>query len=160
MKFARAISNGVGLHCPDLTAGAPVYTPDELGVEDPDADIAPVDEPNQDPAAETAKTTSNGREDADVVAERLRELTEAAEECNVAAETVVELSRLYYDQGDLESLTAVQAAEMADRLRYAARVGLDDAKLARLAARGLSTEDRVQSARAADVWLTARRQAM
>ena len=29
MKFARAMSNGVGLHCPDLTAGTPVYTPDE-----------------------------------------------------------------------------------------------------------------------------------
>src|SRR3954468_8139295 len=42
MKFARAMSNGVGLHCPDLTAGAPVYTPDELGVDDPDVDVAPV----------------------------------------------------------------------------------------------------------------------
>ena len=31
MKFARAMTNGVGLHCPDLTAGTPVYTPDELG---------------------------------------------------------------------------------------------------------------------------------
>src|SRR3954468_11111329 len=42
MKFARAMSNGVGLHCPDLTAGAPVYTPDELGAEDPDADVTPL----------------------------------------------------------------------------------------------------------------------
>jgi hypothetical protein len=42
MKFARAMSNGVGRHCPYLTAGAAVYTPDELGVEDPDADVAPV----------------------------------------------------------------------------------------------------------------------
>ena len=42
MKFARAMNSGVGLHCPDLTAGAPVYTPDELGVEDPDGDVAPV----------------------------------------------------------------------------------------------------------------------
>lgn len=42
MKFARAMSNGVGLHCPDVTAGAPVYTPDELGAEDAEAAIAPV----------------------------------------------------------------------------------------------------------------------
>src|SRR4051794_40931079 len=51
MKFARAMSNGVGLHCPDLTAGTPVYTPEELGVEDADADVAPDGEP---PADDTA----------------------------------------------------------------------------------------------------------
>src|SRR3954453_16685194 len=39
IKFARAMATGVGLHCPDLTAGTPVYTPDELGLEDPDADV-------------------------------------------------------------------------------------------------------------------------
>lgn len=31
MLFARAMSNGVTFHCPDLCAGAPVYTPEELG---------------------------------------------------------------------------------------------------------------------------------
>ena len=40
MKFAREMPGR--LHCPDVTAGAPVYTPDELGVDDPDADVAPV----------------------------------------------------------------------------------------------------------------------
>ena len=60
MKFARAMSNGVGLHCPDLTAGTPVYTPDELGLEDPDAHRAPEPAPlagpgagEQEPAADT-----------------------------------------------------------------------------------------------------------
>lgn len=33
MLFARAMSNGVTFHCPDVTAGAPIYTPDELGAE-------------------------------------------------------------------------------------------------------------------------------
>lgn len=33
MLFARAISNGVKWHCPDLFLGAPVYTPEELGIE-------------------------------------------------------------------------------------------------------------------------------
>ena len=31
MLFARAMSNGVKFFCPDVTSGAPVYTPDELG---------------------------------------------------------------------------------------------------------------------------------
>jgi len=31
MLFARAMSNGVKWYCPDVTAGMPVYTPDEMG---------------------------------------------------------------------------------------------------------------------------------
>jgi hypothetical protein len=31
MLFARAISNGVKWFCPQLTSGAPIYTPEELG---------------------------------------------------------------------------------------------------------------------------------
>jgi hypothetical protein len=33
MLFARAISNGVRFYCPDIFLGAPVYTPEELGIE-------------------------------------------------------------------------------------------------------------------------------
>jgi hypothetical protein len=33
MLFARAMSNGVRFYCPDVFFGAPVYTPEELGVE-------------------------------------------------------------------------------------------------------------------------------
>jgi hypothetical protein len=54
MRFARAMRNGVGLQGPDLTAGTPLYTPDELGVEDPDADVAPVTEPVDADAVEEA----------------------------------------------------------------------------------------------------------
>ena len=74
----------------------------------------------------------------------------------MTTDTVVALCRFYYDQPDLAALTATQAAEMADRLHYAQGVGVDDAKLARLAARGLALEDRAQAAQAADVWLTTR----
>jgi hypothetical protein len=156
MKFARAMSNGVGLHCPDLTAGAPVYTPDELGVEDPDADVAPIGEEGEQGEPTPAQAAAGDQEDADVVAERVRALTDAAQECGVATDTVVELCRFYYDQPDLAALTRVQAAEMADRLRYARGVGIDDGRLARLAARGLAMEDRAKAAEAADVWLTTR----
>jgi hypothetical protein len=157
MKFARAMSNGVGLHCPDLTAGAPVYTPDELGVEDPDADIAPVTEEGEPDETMTAEVAAGDQEAAEVVAERLRALTDAATECAVATDTVVDLCRFYYDQADLATLSATQAAEMADRLRYAQGVGVGDDKLRRLASRGLAMEDRAKAAQAADVWLTTRR---
>ena len=40
------------------------------------------------------------------------------------------LCRFYYDQADLAALTATQAAEMADRLRYAHGAGVDDGRLA------------------------------
>lgn len=33
MLFARAMSNGFRWYCPDLTGGAPAYTPEELGAE-------------------------------------------------------------------------------------------------------------------------------
>jgi hypothetical protein len=33
MLFARALSQGVRLFCPDVTAGSPAYTPEELGAE-------------------------------------------------------------------------------------------------------------------------------
>src|SRR3954470_3498620 len=33
MLFARAVSNGAKFFCPDVFAGAPIYTPDELGAD-------------------------------------------------------------------------------------------------------------------------------
>lgn len=33
MLFARCLTRGVRQHCPDVTAGTPAYTPDELGAE-------------------------------------------------------------------------------------------------------------------------------
>lgn len=40
MLFARAISNGARLYCPDILVGSPIYTPDEMGGKvDADGDI-------------------------------------------------------------------------------------------------------------------------
>ncbi len=40
MLFARALTNGQKWHCPDVTAGMPIYTPEELGVqEDQDGNL-------------------------------------------------------------------------------------------------------------------------
>jgi hypothetical protein len=62
MLFARAMSNGVRWHCPDVTGSGPVYTPEELGADvddegniiaEPDAELEVL--PAAEPAAETAE---------------------------------------------------------------------------------------------------------
>jgi hypothetical protein len=65
------MSNGVGLHCPDLTAGTPLYTPNELGVDDADADVAPEppDHPAPVPAGGPAAATTPRRELTDAAVE-------------------------------------------------------------------------------------------
>ncbi len=157
MKFARAMSSGVGLHCPDLTAGTAIYTPDELGIEDPDADIAPVAELDIDDVDEhgpQALAVEPGDEDPARAARAA--LTDSAIAGGYEAATVVDLCRFYYDQPDLRALQARQAGEMADRLRLAHDTGIDDERLGRLAAKGLAMQDASSARRAADGWLTSR----
>ena len=149
MKFARAMSNGVGLHCPDLTAGTPVYTPDELGVEDPDADVDP--EVGGDGDADAAVAA-----DGDAAGRRRWNLTDAALECGYEPATVVELCRFFYDQPALAELADAQAAEMADRLRLARGRGVSDAKLRWVAVRGRALDDRAGARLAADIWRASR----
>ena len=55
MLFARALSQGVRWYCPDVTAGSPAYTPEELGAEvDPSGEPVYVEsqivEPDEAPA--------------------------------------------------------------------------------------------------------------
>jgi hypothetical protein len=153
MKFARAMSNGVGLHCPDLTAGTPVYTPDERGVTDADADIPAVDEPPTDGAADAPATEHDG-ETGGEAAPAAGDLTDAALEGGYSAATVVELCRFFYDQPRLTDLTDDQATEMAARLRLARVQAVSDDKLAGVARKGLAMGDLPHARRAADVWLT------
>jgi hypothetical protein len=149
MKFARAISNGVGLHCPDLTAGCSLYTPDELGLPDADADVAPV--------RHAGPIAADGGEakpaDAGLPA---GDLADAAREGGYSAATVIALCRFFYDQPDPAELDDEQAAELAARLRLARVQGVDDARLRGLAARGLRIGDLPRARRAADIWLTFR----
>jgi hypothetical protein len=149
MKFARAMSNGVGLHCPDLTAGTPLYTPDELGLDDADADVVPEPPDDQAPAATCdgpAATATTPRSD----------LTDATVEGGYEAATVVELCRFYYDEPRLADLADVQATEMAVRLRLARVQGIGDERLRRMAVKGLAMDDRPRAREAADIWLTFR----
>ena len=156
MKFARAMSNGVGLHRPDLTAGTPVYTPDELDVEDSDADVPGVDEPP--PHAEAVAASDPGKSGGDGGEEAPQggDLTDAALEGSYSAETVVELCRFYYDQPRPTRLSDEQAGEMAGRLRLARVRGVDDERLRQMADRGLRMTDVSLARHAADEWLTFR----
>jgi hypothetical protein len=57
MLFARALSQGVRLYCPDVTAGSPAYTPEELGAEvDAEGEVVYV-ESTVEPAQETPTTS-------------------------------------------------------------------------------------------------------
>jgi len=106
------MSNGVGLHCPDLTAGTPVYAPDELELEDPDAHRAPEPAPPAGPgAAERGAANANAGVHLDLI--------EAAREGGYRAATVVVLCRCYYDQPRLAELDDAQPVDMAGRLRLA-----------------------------------------
>jgi hypothetical protein len=154
MKFARAMSNGVGLHCPDLTAGASVYTPDELGAPEPEPDMPP------DPAAIEGRPASDtGPPDAAGVrnpsgdALPPGDLAAAAHEGGYEPATVAELGRFYYGQPRAAALREQEAVELAARLRAAHRRELSDARLRVMARKGLEMSHPELARRAADLWL-------
>ena len=153
MKFARAMSNGVALHCPDLTAGTAVYTPDELEVDDPDADTPPTE-----PAVEaevvddTLATSDDQQTEGDPLVAR-RALTEVALAGGYRPETVVQAARLFCDSGDLQALSAQQAGELTDLLAHCQRHGVTERVLAQLAAKALALPDRSEARERAQRWL-------
>ena len=104
-----------------------MYTPDELGLEDADADKAPDAPP---PSGREAGETPEGVE-GDSGPGAHADLTEAALEGGYSAATVVELCRFYYDQPTLAELGDHQAVDMAGRLGLARVQGVDDERLAR-----------------------------
>jgi len=125
-----------------------VYTPDELGGEEPDGDVAPaggeaagVPAPADD-ALEPPRDRRAGRE----------ALIDVALECCYTAATVVALCRFFCDEGDLEALSAEQSAAMTGRLRAARGRAVTDGKLAAVAEKGLAMPDRARARQ--DIWLT------
>jgi hypothetical protein len=136
MKFARAMSTGVGLHCPDLTAGVPVYTPGELEA-DPVAGSAPVAQQGEGAARELT----------------IVELLDVGSRCGYHARTVVALARFYHQHDDLRALNAKQRAHLARRLTAARARGIAEGVLVTLAVRGSTQPDRAKAIAAADAWL-------
>ena len=84
------------------------------------------------------------------------DLTEAALEGGYSAATVIDLCRFYCDQPCLAELDDAQAVDMAGRLRLARVHGVEDERLARMAAKGMTMSDRPRAREAADIWLTFR----
>ena len=158
MKFARAMFNGVGLHCPDLTAGTPVYTPDELGLEDPDAHVAPAAGAAGRPVPAEASLGPGG---AEVVPGACAYLTEAAARVRGRHRHGGRAVPLLLRPGRPSGARRDAGRRDGRPPALARGVGVDDDKLARLASeeRGLAMEDRAKAAQAADVWLTTRRPA-
>jgi hypothetical protein len=154
MKFARAMSNGVALHCPDLTAGTAVYTPDELEVDDPDADTPPAEPAVEAEVVDDTLATSDDQEaeEPDPVAAR-RAVTEAALAAGYRPQTVVEIARLFCDSGDLQALSAQQAGELTELLAHCQRHGVTERVLAQLAAKALALPDRSEARERAQRWL-------
>jgi len=129
MLFARALSNGVKWHCPDVMSGAPVYTPDELGaeVDDETGEIIPgsykVVKPDSKSKPPAVKPTpqSNTPITAAVIAAGLTENTfsfnKTMAKLNLPAdaseETVLGAFRVYRAARDADA-TSDEAAEMAN----------------------------------------------
>ena len=65
MLFARALTNGQRWHCADVTAGTPIYTPDEIGLEETEegelavATVAPTSKALVDELLNLAKETES-----------------------------------------------------------------------------------------------------
>jgi hypothetical protein len=151
MKFARAMSNGVALHCPDLTAGTAVYTPDELEVDDPDADT-PAETVEADVVDDTMAEDGEQESHPGPGAAR-RALADTALAANYRPETVVQIARLFCDSGDLQALGAEQAEELAELLAHCHRHGVTERVLGQLAAKALALPDRAEARERAQRWL-------
>jgi hypothetical protein len=103
-----------------------VYTPDELGAADLDADVTPAIDGAGSRGEAIEPADANGAHATDTEEPTSDDLTGAALEGGYSAATVVELCRFFYDQPRLGELTAEQAAEMAGRLRLARIQGVSD----------------------------------
>ena len=129
MMFARALSQGVRWYCPDVTAGTPAYSPEELGGEvDPDAGPLAVEATQHDAAPPPEAEPADPEPPADPLdAERVDALGKAIgaigltyREINAA---LVELNAPELDEltgpglrARLESLTTEQADALEAKL--------------------------------------------
>ena len=100
MLFARAMSNGVRWYCPDVTAGAPIYTPDEL------------DQPVNEDGSMSLYATADQRE---AIREKLRELFPDVQFANDGHYNYI-LKRNGYPK--LSEMTAEQATRILRELYH------------------------------------------
>jgi len=109
MYFARALSNGQRMFAPDLSAGTPVYTPNELGVEEnEDGEIV----------------ADDGSPTSPTIAKKLQDL------CNQTETSVEALLRHYgsptiADLGDQAASAAISLLEQKLAIRQVQQVQLN-----------------------------------
>jgi hypothetical protein len=133
MLFARAISNGAKFFTPDVFAGAPIYTPDELGAEiDPETgelvgehfepvptrQAAPTPAPKPEPAAEAAPEP----DDSDPLTPERAEQVVAYLHSVGTPEAMWKMALVTYNADTVADLTNGQARELMHRakMRYGA----------------------------------------
>jgi hypothetical protein len=139
MLFARAISNGAKFFCPDVFAGAPIYTPDELGAEiDPETgelavgnvtpvptrpEPTPTPEPSPPaPAPEPAPPTPEPEPtpttdpDAPLTPEEAAKMTDYLHRINTP-EPMWRMALATYGAGSVADLTHGQAHELMARAK-------------------------------------------
>ena len=121
MLFARALSDGVKFYAPDVTAGAPVYTPDELDVTideevgDVAADVPPAAPPTSVARDRTAKPTSKPAAETEklITAAQRRKLFA---EANTAGVTEPELKALVLWVADVAHSDRIPRSRVDDML--------------------------------------------
>lgn len=123
MYFARALSNGVRIYCPDIFYGAPVYTEGEIAGE--------FDAPSSTPAAEPNQADQPARNEAvegEVVEAQERAAAEDSQESDVPAEVAGDVSQSdsfvdddaatagrYMSEGQRKKLMAIANAMELDK---------------------------------------------
>jgi hypothetical protein len=127
MLFARAISNGAKWYAPDVSAGAPIYTPDELGAEVDGETLEVVRVPE--PVAAEPEPAQTAMTQDEVVTRDLAEI-ETAQEFDPAAVTemlkaefgATVVKKAYTAAGikKYADLTPDKADEISDQLRMTA----------------------------------------
>lgn len=136
MLFARAISEGARVHCPEIFGGAPVYTPDELGAEvDEDGNAIVVEAPEpvrQDAPQGDHRPISTAQREflenllrSHVVTDEERKKMTAAMETMTRERATKAIERLTEEIADRKAIEAQEMAEAAaeaDPAEYGADV--------------------------------------
>ncbi len=124
MLFARALSNGVGFYCPDLTAGSPVYTPEEMDVaiDEEVGEVTPDIPPASPPAAvarSQAKPQAKPQQTtrAAVSAAQKRTIYGESEKAGIKGTHIAKALKVWVSSEPLDRFTKEQASALIDAIK-------------------------------------------
>lgn len=113
MLFARAMSNGVTFYCADLTGGAPLYTPEELGadVDGETGEILPPQPEITEPPLPEPEPSGDGEGEDTITKAKAQELVDFAWAIGVDDKLRLAASHTHGDDvGDCKTKTAAVEA--------------------------------------------------